>query len=145
MKPATLFRISAVLFVLFAAGHTFGFLSFKPSTAAAAAVRASMDAVPLEHGITYGGILIGFGLYISAYLFFSALLSWNLAVLVETAPRAVLPLAWGFFALQLISLALACIYFAPPPAVLSAAAAGCSGAAALGVSRAGESATSPAL
>ena len=65
MKSKTLYRIAAVLFVLFAAGHTFGFLSFKPSSAAGEAIRAEMDRVPLDGGATWGGFLVEFGLDIS--------------------------------------------------------------------------------
>lgn len=33
MKPAVWFRVSAVVLLLFAIGHTVGFLSFRPPTA----------------------------------------------------------------------------------------------------------------
>ena len=48
MKSKTLYRIAAVLFVIFTAGHTFGFLSFKASSAAGAAIRAEMDRIPVD-------------------------------------------------------------------------------------------------
>ena len=57
MKAKTLYRIAAMLFVLFTAGHTFGFLSFKASSAAGAAVRAEMDRVPVEGAATGAGSL----------------------------------------------------------------------------------------
>jgi len=43
MKAVTLYRIASVLLVLFAAGHTFGFLKFKPSSAEGLAVRDAMN------------------------------------------------------------------------------------------------------
>ncbi len=130
MNARLLYRIAAALFVLFALGHTYGFLSFKPPTAEAAAVREAMDRVPLAPGFTWGGFYVGFGLYISAYMAFSALLAWGLSGMAARAPHTIGFVAWSFFAVQLASLALACIYFPLPPAVFSALAAICLGAAA---------------
>lgn len=45
MKASTWFRIAFVVMLLFAAGHTFGFLTFRASTADGQAVRAAMDTV----------------------------------------------------------------------------------------------------
>ena len=45
MKSTTLFRIASVVLILYAAGHTFGSLSFKAPTAEAQAVRTAMDNV----------------------------------------------------------------------------------------------------
>ena len=48
------YRIAAVLLVLFAAGHTLGFLSFKPPSAEGVAVRDAMTSVHFEYkGGTY--------------------------------------------------------------------------------------------
>jgi hypothetical protein len=127
MKAALLYRIAAVLFVLFAAGHTFGFLNFKPPTAAGLAVRDAMNSVHFGANMSYGGVFIGFGLYISVYLLFSACVAWHLAGLAEKLPRAIGALDWTFFAVQLAGLALSCIYFAAPPAIFSALVAGCVG------------------
>ena len=145
MKPSIIFRILAVIFVLFAAGHTYGFLNFTPPTAAGLAVQASMNSVPLEDGFTYGRFYTGFGLQISAYMFFSALLSWHLAGLAPTAPRSIVPLAWSFFTLQLAGLALACIFFPAVPAAFSAITVLCCGAAAWSLSRSGKAAAARAL
>jgi hypothetical protein len=74
-----LYRVSAVLFILFALGHTFGFLTLKPPTTEAIAVRDAMQNVHFQiRGVTlsYGGFYMGFGLTISAYLFFSSILAW---------------------------------------------------------------------
>ena len=74
MKAKLFYRIAAVLFVLFAAGHTFGFLKFKPPTPEGIAVRDSMKNVHFRvegRDYSYGGFYDGFGWYISAYLLFS--------------------------------------------------------------------------
>jgi hypothetical protein len=39
MSGSSLYRTASVVFLLFAAGHTFGFLSFTPPTAEGIAVR----------------------------------------------------------------------------------------------------------
>jgi len=122
MKSKTLYRIAAVLFVLFAAGHTFGFLSFKPSSAAGEAIRAEMDRVPLDGGGTWGGFFVGFGLDISAYMAFSALLAWGLGSLSVRPADGFALIAWSFAALQVAALALSLMYFGVAPAVFSAVA-----------------------
>ncbi len=68
MRPALLYRIASVLFVLFALGHTFGFLSFKPPSAEGLAVRDAMNNVHFQIGganLSYGSFYTGFGLYVS--------------------------------------------------------------------------------
>ena len=133
MKPGWLYRIAAVSFVLFAAGHTWGFLNFKPSTPEATAVFASMNNVHFEeHGSRFssGEFYRGFGLYVSVYLFFSAFLAWHLGGLAQNLPQAIGALGWLFFAVQLASLLLSWIYFSAPPAIFSAVVAICLGWAA---------------
>jgi hypothetical protein len=58
MKATVLYRIASVVFVLFAAGHTVGFMTFKPPTAEGQAVQQSMDTVQFQVGgraFTYAG------------------------------------------------------------------------------------------
>src|SRR5260370_1038563 len=52
MKATLLYRIASVLFILFAAGHTFGFLSFKPASPEGLAVRDAMNNVHFQ-GLSY--------------------------------------------------------------------------------------------
>jgi len=130
MKTRLPFRIAAALFVLFALGHTFGFLSFRPPTAQGLAVRDAMNDVHFAMGgasLSYGGFYIGFGLYVSVYLLFSAFLAWHLGGLAATQPKAIGAPGWIFFAVQLASLALSCVYFSAPPAIFSALIAACLG------------------
>ncbi len=65
MKPTLLYRIAAVLFVLFAAAHTIGFRRFVPPSTEGLAVRDAMNDVHFVlHGgsYSYGGFYNGFGL-----------------------------------------------------------------------------------
>ncbi len=122
MNSTRLFRISAVFFVLFALGHTFGFLSFKPATAEGLAVMHAMDAVHFTgqgKTFSYGGWYRGFGLTATISMLFEAFLAWHLGTMAKRAARDVKPLGWAFFAWQLPSLVLSFLYFGIPPMVLS--------------------------
>jgi len=137
MKAIWLYRIAAVLFILFAAGHTFGFLHFKPPTSEASAVFAAMNSTAFRVGsssVSYGAFYRGFGLYVSAYLLFSAFLSWYLGGLASNLPQAIGYLGWIFLALQLASLTLSWLYFSTIPTIFSAVLAICLGWAAGSVS-----------
>jgi hypothetical protein len=133
MSPRLLYRIAAIALIFFAIGHTAGFLGFRPPTAEAAAVRASMDQVRFTvrgTELSYGGFYVGFGLFVTLYLLFAAFLAWRLGTLATHAPAAIGALGWSLFAVQLGSFALSWIYFSAAPAVLSALVAACLGCAA---------------
>ena len=133
MKAVTLYRVASVLLVLFAAGHTVGFLKFKPPTAEGVAVRDAMNNVHFQvrgSSFSYGGFYTGFGLYITLYLLFSAFLAWHLGSVANNSPQAIGALGWVFCAVQVGSLILSWKYFSAAPAVFSAAVAICSGWAA---------------
>ena len=98
MKSTWLYRIAAILLILFATAHTFGFLKFVPPTSEGRAVLDGMNTVSLQPGsiYTFGGFYRGFGLFATAYLLFSAYLAWYLGSLalrlsVATAPGAAIP------------------------------------------------------
>jgi hypothetical protein len=133
MNATLLYRIAAVLLNVFAAGHTYGFLKFKPSTSDGVAVRDGMDNVHFQIGsssFTYGGFYRGFGLFATVYLCFAAFLAWHLGALARSDPHAIGSLGWAFCLLQLASMVLSWIYFLPPPIVLSALLTICTGWAA---------------
>jgi hypothetical protein len=133
MTASLLYRIAAVLFILFAAGHTFGFLKFRPATPEGTAVWQSMNDVPLHIGgrsYTYGGFYRGFGLYVTVYLLFSTVLSWQLGQMSMQYPEAGGVIGWAFCAVQIAGFALSCLYFAPITAAFSGVAAICLGLAA---------------
>jgi hypothetical protein len=133
MTSVSLYRTASVVFLLFAAGHTFGFLGFTPPTAEGLAVRDAMNQVHFTvRGATYsyGGFYRGFGLSATAAMLFQAFLAWQLAAIVRQAPRAAASVGWGLCALQLAGFALSCLYFAVAPAMFSLAAAGLIGIAA---------------
>ena len=133
MNATLLYRIAAVVFVLFAIGHTFGFLRFSPATADALAVKQAMVNVRFQIGggsFSYGGFYRGFGLYVSVYLLFAAFLSWHLGTLARTHPDAIGALGWMFLLVQVAGVALSWMYFGKPPLLLSVIVAVCVGWAA---------------
>jgi hypothetical protein len=132
MRATILFRITAVLFLLFAAGHTFGFLTFKPATQEGRAVFESMNTVHFEddgHIYSYGGFYRGFGLSATASMIFQAFLAWYLGSMARRGSRDAVVMGWAFFAWQLPGLVLSFLYFGIPPMVLSSLVALLIGAA----------------
>jgi len=126
MTTTTLFRIAAGVFVLFAAGHTFGFLSFKAPTAEALAVRVAMDSSVFEVGgsqLSFGRFYVGFGLSCTVSMLFSAVLAWQLGALAAVHPKEIAPIAWALFAVQVAGVALSWKYFGLPPVIFSIAVA----------------------
>ena len=123
MSATLLYRVAAFVFVLFALGHTYGFLNLRPPTAEARAVFDAMNTVQFEvggHSFTYGGFYRGFGLSCTVSMILSAFLAWHLGDLARTAPSSIGVLGWAFFAAQLAAVALSFLFFGLPPMVLSA-------------------------
>ena len=130
VKATVLYRIASVILIIFAAGHTAGFLRFQAPSAEGQAVWDSMRNVhfPLVGSSrSFADFYIGFGLFQTLYLLFAAYLAWYLGGLARSNPQAIGALGWMFFAVQLVSLVLSWKYFLPPPIVLSGLAAICIG------------------
>jgi hypothetical protein len=134
MNATLFYRISAVLFVVFAFGHTFGFLNFRPASADGQAVLDSMSRVRFDAGgrsSSYAEWYRGFGLSITVSMLFWAFLSWHLGELAKTQPHAIGAVGWAFFSVQVAGTIMALLYFGPPAAALSTIAAALVGIAAL--------------
>jgi hypothetical protein len=132
MKATILFRITAIMFLIFAAGHTFGFLTFKPPTEQGLAVREAMNNVHFEvQGkiFSYGGFYRGFGLSATASMLFEAFLAWYLGRMAKRNAHEVTAIGWAFFTLQLSGLVMAWLYFGIAPMILSAIVAAMIGTA----------------
>jgi hypothetical protein len=96
MKASVLYRTAAVLLLLFAAGHTFGFRQSVPDWRGTDSLIASMQSIHFDaQGFrrTYWDFFSAFGFYFSVFLVFAAVLSWQLgAVPSEPLARRI---AWG--------------------------------------------------
>ncbi len=122
------YRIAAIVLVLFAVGHTFGLLAFRPASAEGLAVYDAMNSVPFDldgAARTYAGLYTGFGLMVTAYLLFCAFLAWHLGNLAASQPKAIGVLAWVFLVAQLAIFVLSVLYFFLVPAVLSGLIVAC--------------------
>ena len=123
MTATLLYRISAFVLVLFTAGHTVGFMTFKAPTPEGIAVQQAMDNVRFSLGTksyTYGDFYRGLGLFCTAYLLFLAFLAWHLGTMARNTPQAIGALGWVFFGLQLVGIVLSWRYLIPPPIIFSA-------------------------
>ncbi len=134
MKPVLWFRIASILLLIFATGHTFGFLSFKPPTPEGQAVWSSMNTVQLPMGnssFTYGKFYIGFGLFVSALFILEAFLAWYCGQLVSGHSATAIVLGWCLFILQIVCLALSWRYFGTIQMMMSVLTIGAVGTALL--------------
>ena len=128
MSSTWLYRIAAVVLLLFAALHTYGFMNFRPPTPEGRAVLESMNQVRFEvKGATfsYGGFYEAFGLFATVFMLFSAFVAWHLSRFASKE------LAWALFASQAAGLVLGCIYFSTPQIVFAGLLTACTGWAAL--------------
>lgn len=128
MKNRTPFVLTSVLLVLFAAGHSYGFLAVKPTSAEGLAVLSSMHSVTftIGHGVhSYWDFYLGFGLFISVYLLLAAVLAWELPRVREASYETYVVLAYALLAAQAIETLLCWLYFRGPPMVLSTVVMAC--------------------
>jgi len=80
VRASTFYRIAAVLLVLFAVGHTFGFQQADPKWGVDALVGSmrSIHFDALGSNRTYWDFFLGAGLSVSVFLLFAAVLAWQL-------------------------------------------------------------------
>jgi len=132
MKVSLLYRVASVLLLLFAVGHTVGFRQTDPGWGVDAIV-ASMKATRFEiQGFkrTYDDFFVGFGLFVSAFLLFAAVVAWQLGGTSKATLLAMPGITWGL-AICLVAVAvLSWKYFFPIPIVFSSLIALCLVAAA---------------
>ncbi|HEY6265632.1 MAG TPA: hypothetical protein VIW93_12580 [Candidatus Acidoferrum sp.] len=90
MKASLLYRIAAVLLVLFAIGHTLGFRQNNPAWGVGALIE-SMRSIHFDaqgFSRTYWDFFSAFGLFFTVFLLFAAVLAWQLSGLsAETFAR----------------------------------------------------------
>jgi hypothetical protein len=138
VKARILYRISSVLLVLFAAGHTFGFRQNNPEWGADAvlAVMRSVHFNAEGFNRSYWDFFTAFGLFFSVFLLFAAVLAWLLAALPAETLARVRSIAWALAICFVAITALNWAYAFTIPIVFSSlitlcliAAAWCSGKA----------------
>jgi hypothetical protein len=122
MSATLLYRIAAVLLILFAAAHTFGTLFAPAPTPEAAGIRDNMNKTFAVDGksYSYGNFYKGLAICITVYLLLMASLAWYLAGMAARHPEAIGALGWAFCASKIATTIVAWIYIAPAPAITSA-------------------------
>jgi hypothetical protein len=138
MKASLLYRISSGLLVLFALGHTIGFSQVDPHWGADAVVNGmrtvSFDVQSFNR--TYWDFFIGFGLFVSVFLLFAAVLAWRFGSISPERLSEIPVERWSFAMCFVVISGLTWRYFFLAPGVLSTLAAlGLVGAAWLGARR----------
>jgi hypothetical protein len=118
-----LYRLAAVLILLFALGHSIGFPWSDPAWGVDTGAMRSAHFPILGFRRTYWDFYLGFGLFNSVFLLLAAILAWQLGGLPKGCPMRLTAwaLAFGFVALTV----LAWKYLFPIPIVFSALIALC--------------------
>ena len=81
MKASVFYRIAAVLLLLFAAGHTFGFSQAPDPTWGVDALVSSMRSIHFDvqgFSRTYWDLFVAAGFSVGVFYLFAAVLAWQL-------------------------------------------------------------------
>jgi hypothetical protein len=127
MKASIFYRIASVLLVLFAIGHTLGFTKADPEWGVGPLV-VSMQSTHFDaQGFkrSYWDFYVGFGLFVSAFLLFSAVFAWQLAGVRPDHFASVRTIAWGFVLCFVAVAALSWKFFFAAPIIFSVVIALC--------------------
>ncbi|GAC1411671.1 MAG: hypothetical protein NVSMB53_07650 [Gemmatimonadaceae bacterium] len=135
MSASLLYRISSGLLVLFALGHTIGFRRVDPRWGADSVVNGMRTATFPVQGFnrSYWDFFSGFGLFVSVFLVFAAVLAWQLGAMSRERLSEIPVVRWSFAICIGLIAVLSWRYFFVPPGVFSTLVAlGLVGAAWLG-------------
>lgn len=123
MKVSLLYRIASVLLLLFAAGHTIGFRQIDPAWGVDSLV-GSMKSIHFNANgsdRTYWEFFVGFGLFVTTWLVFAAIVAWQLGSLPAETLARMRVVAWGFVICMGIVAWLSWHYFFLIPVIFSIA------------------------
>jgi len=137
MKTRVLYRIAAILILLFDLGHSVGYPWSDPKWGVDLGAMRSSHFIVLGFSRTYWDFYVGFGLFVSVFLLLAAILAWQLGSLPAQAFPLMRWTAWllaGCFAAVTV---LSWLYFFIIPIAFSAAITVCLVVAAALSSRAG--------
>jgi len=98
MKASMLYRIAAVLLLLFALGHTLGFRQSDP-TWGVDAVLALMRSIHFDvqgFNRTYWDLFVAAGFSVGVFYLFAAILAWQLGGLPAATLALMRGTAWAF-------------------------------------------------
>jgi len=98
MKASMLYRIAAVLLLLFAVGHTLGFRESDPVWGTDA-LLSSMRSIHFDvqgFNRTYWDLFVAAGLSVGVFYLFAAILAWQLGGLPAATLALMRGTAWAF-------------------------------------------------
>src|SRR5215470_3588527 len=98
MKASVFYRIAAVLLLLFAVAHTFGFRQSDPQWGVDA-LLASMRSIRFDvqgSSRTYWDLFVAAGFSVGVFYLFSAILAWLLGGLPAETLGRMRGIAWAF-------------------------------------------------
>src|SRR6201985_3503406 len=98
MRASMLYRIAAVLLLLFAAGHTLGFRQSDPAWGVDA-LLGSMRSIHFEvqgFNRTYWDLFLAAGFSVGVFYLFAAVLAWQLSSLPPATLALLRRAAWSF-------------------------------------------------
>jgi hypothetical protein len=120
-----LYRVAAVLILLFDVGHSTGFPWSDPSWGVDTSAIKSTHFQVLGFSRTYWDFYLGFGLFISVFLLLAAILAWQLGGLPTPTLGLVRLTAWTLAACFVAVTVLSWTYFFTIPIVFSGLIAAC--------------------
>ncbi len=98
MRASLVYRIAAVLLLLFAIGHTLGFRQSDPSWGADA-LLSSMRSIHFDvqgFNRSYWDLFVAAGFAVGVFYFFSAILAWQLGSLPPATLALMRGTVWAF-------------------------------------------------
>lgn len=97
MKASWFYKIAAVLLLLFSVGHTLGFRQTDPQwkvdTLIAGMQTVHFDVQGFQR--TYWDFFVGFGLFVSVFLLFGAILAWQLGGMAPETLAMIPAVKWS--------------------------------------------------
>jgi hypothetical protein len=132
MKASLLYRISSILLLLFAAGHTLGFRQIDPKWRVDSLVQSMKTIQFNANGSdrTYWDFFVGFGFFVTVLMVFASIIAWQFWSLPAETLAAMRISAWGFVVCFVVVAYLSWRYFFMVPVVFSIAISLCLAAAA---------------
>ena len=132
MRASLLYRITSILLLLFAVGHTLGFRQIDPKWGVDSLVQ-SMQSIRFNaqgSDRTYWDFFVGFGLFVTVLMVFASIVAWQFGALPAKTLATMRWSAWGFAACFAVVAYLSWRYFFIVPVIFSVAIFLCLAAAA---------------
>lgn len=121
MKASAFYRVAAVILLLFAAGHTFGFRQSEPKWGVDA-LLGSMRSIHFSlqgFNRTYWDLFLAAGFSVGVFFLFSAILAWQLGGLPAETLARMRGIAWAFALCFVAITIVSCKYLFALPIVFS--------------------------